>query len=352
MVSGVHDQTPTNSPLLGTPQGGPTAASRAVEDDHEISALPTQELIARIEELRRKRRALILAHNYQIPEIQDLADFVGDSLALSQQAARTGLPVIVFCGVHFMAETAAILAPEKTVLIPDPEAGCSLAAMITAEQLRAWKQAHPGAVVVTYINTDAEVKAESDYCCTSGNAAKVIESIPRDKEILFVPDFFLGHYLQLQTGRKLHLWLGECHVHAGIRPEDIQAMWQQYPDAHLLLHPECGCISQCLAGVAEGDLPADRTFVLGTGGMVRHARECQEGVDLVGTEVGLLHRLRKENPHKRFVPLREDAVCRFMKMITVPKLYRALRDLVYEVRVPQPIATKARTAINRMLEIV
>ncbi len=348
----MHDQNATNSRPLELPPGEPSAATGEVEADREIAALDTQELLRRIDRLRHERRALIIAHTYQIPEIQDIADFVGDSLALSQQAAGTEHPVIVFCGVHFMAETAAILAPEKIVLIPDPDAGCSLAAMITVEQLRAWKQEHPGAVVVTYINTDAAVKAESDYCCTSGNAVKVIDAIPRDKEILFAPDFFLGHYVRLKTDRKLHLWLGECHVHACIRPEDIEARWRQHPDAHLLLHPECGCISQCLAGVAEGDLPADRTFVLGTGGMVRHARECRAGVDLVGTEVGLLHRLRKENPDKRFVPLRENAVCPYMKMITVPKLYRALRDLVYEVHVPPPVAAKARTAIDRMLEIV
>ncbi|MHC4427796.1 MAG: quinolinate synthase NadA [Planctomycetota bacterium] len=340
--------------VLDLPQDVPdplddTEASRAVASDSGITALDKEALLQGIDELRRKRGALILAHNYQIPEVQDLADFVGDSLDLSRRAAAAAESLIVFCGVHFMAETAAILAPEKTVLIPDPEAGCSLAEQVTAEHLREWKAEHPDAVVVAYINTDAEVKAEADFCCTSGNAVQIIESIPPDREILFVPDLFLGQYLKHATGRDLHLWLGECHVHAGIRSEDVAARWREYPDAHLLLHPECGCISQCLLGVAEGELPAEKTFVLGTGGMVKHAHTCEAGVDLVGTEVGLLHRLHKENPDRRFVPLREEAVCRYMKAITLPKLYRSLRDLVYEVTVPADVAERARTAIERMV---
>ncbi len=325
-------------------------ASQAVAKDTQISGLTTDDLLEGIDELRRRRHAVILAHNYQIPVIQDLADSVGDSLELSRQAADTDAAYIVFCGVHFMAETAAILAPDKTVLIPDAEAGCSLAEMITAGQLRAWKARHPDAVVVAYVNTDAEVKAVADYCCTSGNAEDVIRSIPADREILFVPDMFLGHYLRAVTGRDLHLWPGECHVHAGIRAEDITDLLWWYPDSHLLLHPECGCISQCLAGLAEGDLPADRTFVLGTGGMVRHARQCTAKVDLVGTEVGMLHRLRRESPKRTFLPVREDAVCPYMKAITLPKLYRALRDLVYEVRVDEQVAARARGAIERMIE--
>lgn len=329
-----------------------TRASEAVARDAEISALSESDLLAGIERLRRERGAVILAHNYQIPPIQDLADFVGDSLQLSQQAAKTEAPLIVFCGVHFMAETAAILAPDKKVLIPDPEAGCSLAASITAAELRRWKAEHPGAVVVSYVNTDAAVKAESDYCCTSSNALKIIEAIPKEREILFLPDMFLGLYVERITGRKLHLWLGECHVHAAFRAEDVEEMFRRYPDADLLLHPECGCVSQCLFALAEGQLPAERTHVLSTGGMVKHARTCRAPADIVGTEVGLLHRLRKENPQKRFVPLREDAVCDYMKTITLPKLYRALRDLVYEVTVEEEVARRARGAIERMVEIV
>jgi quinolinate synthase len=329
-----------------------TEASRAVASDEEIARLDEAELLRRIDRLKRERRALLLAHNYQIPPIQDVADFVGDSLQLSQEAARTDAALIVFCGVHFMAETAAILCPDKTVLIPDAEAGCSLAAMATADQVRRWRAEHPGAVVVAYVNTAADVKAEVDYCCTSSNAVKVIEAIPRDREILFLPDFFLGLYVQRMSGRKLHLWMGECHVHAGIRPEDISAMWAEHPQADLLLHPECGCVSQCMFALAEGELPRERTFILGTGGMVRHARTCTAPVDLVATEVGLLHRLRRENPGKRFIPIREDAVCEYMKTITVPKLYRCLRDRVYEVHVAEPMATRARRAITRMLEIV
>jgi quinolinate synthase len=250
-----------------------------------------------------------------------------------------------------MAETAAILCPDKRVLIPDLEAGCSLAASVTAEEVRRWKAEHPNAVVVAYVNTDAEVKAEADYCCTSSNAVKVIEAIPEDKEILFLPDMFLGFYVQRMTGRRMHLWMGECHVHAGIRPDDILDMWERYRNADLLIHPECGCVSQCLYAVAEGNLPRNRTFVLSTGGMVRHARTCPTSRDLIATEVGLLYRLHKENPQKEFIPIREDAICEYMKTITLPKLYRSLRDGVYEVTVPEPVASRARRAIERMVAI-
>jgi quinolinate synthase len=283
--------------------------------------------------------------------VQDAADFVGDSLQLSQEAARTNAERIVFCGVHFMAETAAILCPEKQVLIPDVEAGCSLAASVTAEQVRRWKAEYPDAVTVAYVNTDAEVKAEVDYCCTSSNAVQVVKTIPPEKEILFLPDMFLGAYVQRITGRKLHLWMGECHVHAGFRPQDIQKQMDAHPDAHLLLHPECGCVSQCMNALAEGDLPASRTHILSTGGMVAHARECGATTDLVATETGMLHRLHKEAPQKTFLPVREDAICEYMKTITLPKLYRSLRDGVYEVRVPEDIARRARKAIDRMVEI-
>jgi quinolinate synthase len=328
-----------------------TAATVALEADEEIAGLSEAELLERVDRLRRERDALILAHNYQIPIIQDVADFIGDSLQLSQQAAASQRPVIVFCGVHFMAETAALLCPEQRVVIPDPEAGCSLAATAPVEQVREWKAEHPGAVVVAYVNTDAAVKAEADYCCTSSNAVKIVQSIPEDREILFLPDMFLGLYIERMAQRKLHLWLGECHVHAGIRSEDVTRLLDAYPDSDLLLHPECGCISQCLFAVSEGELPADRTFVLSTGGMVAHARTCQAPVDLVGTEVGMLHRLRQENPGKEFVPLRDDAVCEYMKTITLAKLYRSLRDDVYEVKVEEPVASSARIAIERMMSI-
>jgi quinolinate synthase len=349
----VQVELPTVMPRSKTrPSVAMTEATRAIQQDTEIPHLSEQEMVERIERLRQERNAVILAHNYQIPIIQDLADFVGDSLQLSQQAAQTDADVIVFCGVHFMAETAAILCPDKTVLIPDPEAGCSLAATVTAEEVRQWKAQHPNGVVVAYVNTNADVKAEVDYCCTSSNAVKVVQAIPEDKEILFLPDMFLGLYVQRMTGRKLHLWLGECHVHAGIRSEDIMQMLKAHPEADLLLHPECGCVSQCMFALAEGELPAERTFIYGTGGMVKHVRQSPAPVHLVATEVGMLHRLKKEASHKQFIPVREDAICEYMKTITLPKLYRSLRDMVYEVRVPEEIAARARRAIERMLEIV
>ena len=329
-----------------------TEATRAIEADAEIQSMSHDQLVAGIQRLRKERDAVILAHNYEVGPIQDIADFVGDSLQLSQQAAATEAKRIVFCGVHFMAETAAILSPDKQVLIPDSEAGCSLAAMVTADEVRRWREKHTGAVVVAYVNTTAEVKAVVDYCCTSSNAVKVVASIPEDKEVLFLPDFFLGLYIQRMTGRKLHLWMGECHVHAGIRPDDIHAMWGKHPDAELVLHPECGCVSQCMLAIADGDLPAEKTHVLSTGGMVDYARSCQSKTTLVGTEVGMLHRMRKENPNAQFLPLKSDAICEYMKTITIPKLYRSLRDLTYEVVVPEPTATQARGAIERMMEHV
>jgi len=349
---------PAGEPLTFDPGRRPrpsvadTEATRAVAADAEIARLSEPELIERILELKRQREAVLLAHNYQIGAIQDIADFVGDSLQLSQQAAATDAPLIVFCGVHFMAETAAILSPQKKVLIPDAAAGCSLAETVTPEQVRKWRKEHPDHVIVAYVNTSAAVKAEVDYCCTSSNAAKVVRAIPEDREILFLPDFFLGLWLRAETGRKIHLWMGECHVHAGIRTEDIQARWSGHPEAHLLLHPECGCISQCLHALADGDLPKERTDILSTGGMVKHARSCTAPADLIGTEVGMLHRLRKENPAKEFIPVRDQAVCEYMKTITLPKLYRSLRDLVHEVRVEEPIRTRARRAIDRMMENV
>ncbi len=309
-------------------------------------------LIQEIEQLKRERKAVILAHNYQRPEIQDLADYVGDSLGLSQQAATTEAPVIVFCGVQFMAETASILSPEKTVLLPDPDAGCSLAEGITADQLRAWKDEYPDAVVVSYVNTSAEVKAESDYCCTSGNAVKVIQAIPADREILFLPDMFLGAYLERMTGRKMHIWMGECHVHAGIGANEMRQAQSNHPGAEIMVHPECGCASPLMYASVSGELPMAGVSVLSTEGMLRRADESKSQEFLVATETGILHRLRKDHPEKSFMPVSEAAVCRYMKMTTLEKLHRSLKDMQYEVRVPRETADRARGAIVRMLEIV
>src|ERR687896_907030 len=281
-------------------------------------------LQAEVRALAQERGAVILAHNYQLPEVQDVADFVGDSLGLSQQAAATDAEVIAFCGVHFMAETASILSPEKTVLLPDLGAGCSLADSIDADQLRAWKAQHPGAMVVMYVNTSAEVKAETDYCCTSSNAVRVVEHIYRehgdDAEILFGPDMWLGAYVERETGRKLQVWDGECHVHAGIRPADINDLRAREPDAEFLIHPECGCTTQVMEYVAAGDVDGEHTHMLSTGGMLRFAAESGADEFIVATETGMLHPLGQENPGKSFIPANRAAVCRYMKMITLPKL--------------------------------
>jgi quinolinate synthase len=295
--------------------------------------------------LARERGAVILAHNYQVPDVQDVADFVGDSLGLSREAAATDAEAIVFCGVHFMAETAKILSPDKTVLIPDLDAGCSLAASITAEQLRDWKAANPGAVVVSYVNTTAAVKAETDYCCTSGNARAVIEAIPRDREILFLPDMYLGLWLEKVTGRRLNIWMGECHVHAGIRPADIERWQAESPDAELLVHPECGCASQAMAFGNE------RTHILSTEGMINFAKQSDKARFMVATEIGIIHRLEKEAPEKRFDPVNRKAFCKYMKMITLEKVRDSLRDWKYEIDVEPEIAARARLAIERMVQI-
>ncbi len=308
-------------------------------------------LADRIERLRRERNAVILAHNYQLAEVQDLADYVGDSLGLSRAAARTDADVIVFCGVHFMAETAAILSPDKTVLLPDLEAGCSLADTITADQLRAWKAQHPGAVVVSYVNTTAEVKAESDYCCTSGNAEEIINSIPRDREILFLPDMFLGAHLERVTGRKMHVWMGECHVHAGIDPEALDAMRGEHPDAELLIHPECGCTTSTVYRMSHGDLRGVSTVVTSTEGMVRRATESPSSTFIVATEVGILHRMEKFAPGKRFLPASRSAVCQYMKKITPEKIARSLETMQPRVSVAPAVADRAREAIERMLAV-
>jgi quinolinate synthase len=316
-----------------------------------VATADRAELVDRIDRLRHERNAVILAHNYQRPEVQDVADFVGDSLGLSQQAAATDASVIVFCGVHFMAETAAILSPQKLVLLPDLEAGCSLAATIDADQLRAWRAQHPGAVVVSYVNTTAEVKALSDYCCTSSNAEAVIRSIPADREILFCPDMFLGAHLERVTGRKMHVWMGECHVHAGIVPERLDSMRRAHPDAELLIHPECGCTSSTLYGVSSGDLPGPTTVVTSTEGMVRRAAASDASTFIVATEVGILHRMRRDSPGKRFLAASETAVCPYMKKITLDKVARSLERLAPRVTVDAAIAAQARGAIDRMLAI-
>ncbi|HZL72728.1 MAG TPA: quinolinate synthase NadA [Planctomycetota bacterium] len=295
-----------------------------------------------IRRLKKERRAVILAHNYQRGELQDIADFTGDSLGLTQQAAKTDAQVIVFCGVHFMAETAAIMNPDKLVLIPDREAGCSLAAMISAESLRRWKAEHPGAVVVSYINCTAEVKAESDYICTSTNAQKVIEAVPADREILFCPDQFLGTFLQKKTGRKMHIWPGYCHAHNKIKTERIVGLKRDHPGAQFLMHPECGCLTSCMP-------LADK--VVSTEGIVKAARESSAKDIIVGTEVGILHRLQRENPGKTFYPAAEEAFCEFMKLNDLEKVLASLEDLEFKVIVPEETARRARRAIERMLEI-
>src|SRR5262245_29218447 len=304
-----------------------------------------------VRRLAGERRAVILAHNYQVPWIQDVADFVGDSLQLSQRAAETDAETIVFCGVHFMAETAKILSPDKTVLLPDLGAGCSLAASIDAEQLRAWKAEHPGAVVVSYVNTTAEVKAETDICCTSSNAAEVVRSIPEDREILFLPDMFLGAWVERQTGRRMHVWMGECHVHAGIGAGELRDKAEANPDAEILIHPECGCASLALWLMGEGVLPEDRTHILSTGGMVRESATSDSKRFLVATETGILHQLAKQNPGKTFEPVNEYAVCAYMKTITPARLLRSLREGVFEIIVPEDVRERAFLAVQRMIEI-
>lgn len=294
--------------------------------------------------LKKERNAIILAHNYQVGEIQDIADFTGDSLRLSQEAAKTKADVIVFCGVHFMAETASILSPNKKVLIPDLDAGCSLSGMIKAEDVRKWKKDHPNGIVVTYVNTSAEVKAESDYCCTSSNAVKVVESIPRDREILFVPDFYLGSYVKKQTGRSnMTVWNGYCHVHVMISSQKIDEMRHEHPKAEVLMHPECSCMTKVMD-------KADK--VLSTEGMVKYARESKQTEFVVATETGVIHKMEKENPGKTFYPAVKQAVCGYMKLNTLEKIVLSLEKMQYEVKVPEDIARKARIPIERMLQIV
>ena len=309
-------------------------------------------LAAEIRALAKERNAVILAHNYERPEIQDVADFVGDSLGLSREAAKTDADVIVFCGVHFMAETAAILSPQKTVLLPDLAAGCSLASTINAEQLRDWKAQHPGAVVVAYVTTTAEVKAESDYCCTSGNAVEVVNSIPADREILFLPDMFLGAHVRRESRREnIHVWLGECHVHAGIDPEHISLMRAQHPGAEFLIHPECGCATPVVEAMSAGAIDADNVHILSTEGMIQRPSQTDQDTFIVATEIGILHRLRRANPTKHFIAANDRAQCAYMKVTTLPKVRDALLHLQHRITVPDDIAARARIAIQRMVSI-
>jgi quinolinate synthase len=320
-------------------------------------------LSAEVRALAEVRNAVILAHNYQVPEVQDVADLTGDSLGLSREAATTDADVIAFCGVHFMAETASILSPSKTVLIPDPDAGCSLSDSITADELRRWKAEHPGALVVMYVNTSAEVKAETDYCCTSSNAVQVVEHIWREHgpetEILFGPDMWLGAFVERETGlvsdperrARFHVWAGECHVHAGIRPDDIEAVRAEHPEAEFLIHPECGCSTQAMEFVASGDVDSEGVHMLSTSGMLRHVESNPDGEYIVATETGMLYPLQQAAPQATLVEANRMAFCRYMKMITLPKLRDSLQDLRHEVTVPPEIAERARVPIERMIAI-
>jgi quinolinate synthase len=380
-----------NLPMATTlPMAPTTSASRA-----ELSPGEIKRMQAEVRALAAERGAVILAHNYQVPEVQDIADYVGDSLGLSRKAAAAEGEVIVFCGVHFMAETASILCPEKTVLIPDLDAGCSLADSIDAAQLADWKAQYPEGVVVMYVNTTAEVKALTDYCCTSANAVDVVRHIyethGEDTEILFGPDMWLGAYVEKELGKRMHVWDGECHVHAGIRPADIEATRAAHPDADFLIHPECGCTTSIMEYVASGDVSAKGVHMLSTGGMLKYAEELERvaggaaesagapatqtgaalpggsgeraGADLasaprvspreavVATEIGMLHPLRMAAPDVSFIPANANASCKYMKMITLPKLRDALREMKYEVRVSEEIAVKAKVPIDRMVAL-
>jgi len=302
--------------------------------------------------LKKQKDVVILAHNYQVPDVQDVADFVGDSLSLSRQAAKTDHKTILFCGVHFMAETAAIISPQKKVLIPDLSAGCSLSDSITVNDLRKWKKEHPGAICVGYVNTTAEIKAELDYCCTSSNAINVVKAISADKEILFLPDMFLGSYVAKMTGRKnMYIWAGECHVHAGISSSDVNKKLDELANAEFVVHPECSCTTPMLFDVASGDYKNRKVKILSTEGMMNYVKNSSAQQFVVATETGILYRMRQQNPGKTFVPASEKAECQYMKMITPEKVYNSLMEDKYEVKVPKEIADKARLAIERMLSV-
>ena len=330
-----------------------------------LSPQEIRELQEQVRALAAERGAVILAHNYQLPEIQDVADYVGDSLGLSRRAAAADGETIVFCGVHFMAETASVLCPSKTVLIPDLDAGCSLSESIDDQQLAAWRERYPKGVVVMYVNTTAAVKALSDYCCTSANAVDVVRHIydthGPDTEVLFGPDMWLGAYVEKVLGRRMHVWDGECHVHAGIRPADLEATRAEHPGAELLVHPECGCSTSVMEYVAAGDVSREGVHILSTGGMLEHAQAAERGEGegtrppvreaVVATEVGMLYPLQMAAPQVHFIPANAEASCRYMKMITLPKLRDSLAQMRYEVRVPQDVAERARVPIDRMVAI-
>ena len=314
--------------------------------------MQVEDLSREIERLKEEKDAVILAHNYQIPEVQDVADIIGDSLNLSRQAAQVPQKIIVFCGVHFMAETAAIISPDKKVLIPDTQAGCSLSDSITIQELKEWKREHPNAIAVGYVNTTAEIKSELDYCCTSSNAVKVINSIPADREILFLPDMFLGSYVAKSTGRKnIFVWAGECHVHAGISAADVNEKIRSLQEAEFIIHPECSCTTPILYDVSTGVYEDKTVSVLSTEGMMKHVSRSDSKNFVVATETGILYRMKKQNPHKTFVPASEKAECQYMKMITLQKVYDSLVHDKYHVTVEKKIADKARRAIDRMLTI-
>lgn len=311
--------------------------------------MTNNEIIKEIYRLKKEKNAVILAHNYERPEIQDIADFVGDSLGLSQQAAKVDADVIIFCGVHFMAETASIISPNKKVLIPDLNAGCSLADSMNADELRKWKSENPNAVVVSYVNTTAEVKAETDYCCTSSNAVKIIESIPADKQILFGPDKFLGKFVTSITGRDIKIWDGSCHVHAKIGEIDFNKKLEENPNADFLVHPECGCSTSCMLKSSVYDC---NIKIYSTEGMITHVKNSENNEFVIATEVGILHRLQKLRPESKFTPMSEDSVCEYMKMITLQKVLDTLKYEQFVVKVPEELAKRARIPIERMLEIV
>ncbi len=312
----------------------------------------TRTLCEQILRLKERTDTVILAHNYQVPEVQDVADYVGDSLGLARQASQTPHSQILFCGVHFMAETAAIISPKKRVLIPDPDAGCSLSDSITVDELRAWKARHPKAISVGYVNTTAAIKAELDYCCTSSNAVGVVNAIPRSREVLFLPDMFLGAYVAKETGRdNIRIWAGECHVHAGITPEDVSKKLDSVSNPEFLIHPECSCTTPILYDANSGKYGSRQVSILSTEGMMRRAAESDAKNFVVATETGMLHRLAKQNPGKNFVAAADHAECQYMKMITLQGVYDSLAESKYVVRVPPRTAVKARRAIQRMLEI-
>lgn len=347
LVAGPEEARTASAADLPRPYVDHTALDEIVAGDAELSTLSDQRLIDGIAMLKRDREALILAHNYQRPEIQDLADRLGDSLDLARFASRSDAPVIVFCGVRFMAETAALLCPDRRVLLPEPEADCSVAASVTAHDVRAWKADHPGGVVVAYINTHAEVKAEADWCCTSANATRIVQELPADVPVLFVPDLALGQHVVRQTGRPMHLWRGRCHVHAEFTARALAESLREDPDSDLLVHPESIGLTELYD---SGDVPLERLLVSGTGGMVRHAPGGSPR-QLVATETGLIHRLATENPGHRFVPVVGSAECDYMKATTLAKLYRCLRDMVETVTVAEDIAVAARAPLERMMSI-